>query len=204
MMLAIFALLVFTGAVSQGNVMYIDDFEIYPDSTVTVSLMMANSDSTRGCQLNLTLPDGLTLVKKELTSYAADDYRMNIFSSRDGNVWTLGMYPSERLCFPPADTAIMNLTFAAVSEFRGGQILLWKQRGANIDNKTIYFDNDTAIVTVPTSSLIGIPVDKQQNDERYFNLMGQPISAPDSVPVAICVTTRPDGSVDSRKVAMRP
>ena len=36
-------------AVAQRNVMYIEDFEIEPGGHIEVPLMMANSDSTRGC-----------------------------------------------------------------------------------------------------------------------------------------------------------
>ena len=62
-------------------------------------------------------------------------------------------------------------------------------------------EGDTTTVTVPQASLIGIPVDGQPVKDQYFNLMGQPITSPDVVPVAIQVTTLADGGHTSRKVA---
>jgi hypothetical protein len=62
-------------------------------------------------------------------------------------------------------------------------------------------DGDTTMVTVPTASLIGIPYDMPVQDQ-YFNLLGQPVSSPDSVPVAIQVTTGPNGERTSRKEAV--
>ena len=64
------------------------------------------------------------------------------------------------------------------------------------------FDNDTTIVTVPKASIMEINEDGLPASEQYFNLNGQPIVSPDSVPVAIQVTTRPDGRRSSRKVAV--
>lgn len=203
MMLVVLAMAVAMSAVSQRNVMYIDDFEIYPDSTVVVPLMLANSDSTRGVELKMTLPDGLTLTAKQLTDYAEEEYGMVFFGGLSNGVWSLGMYPPGRVSFPPADTAIMTLQFTAAPDFKGGEIILWKQHGSTMSSKTIYFDSDTALVTVPTSSLIGIPMDSRQDSELFFNLMGQPIASPDSVPVAIQVVTDQAGRRSSHKVSVK-
>lgn len=203
-MLTVLAMTMAMGAMSQRNVMYINDFEIYPDSTVTVPLMLANSDSTRGVELKMTLPQGLSLSGKDLTSYAEDEYGMVFFGGLKGDVWSLGMYPAIRTAFPPADTAIMTLQFTAAPGFTGGEIVLWKQHGSTMESRTIYFDSDTALVTVPQSSLIGIPMDSRDGDDSlYFNLMGQPITSPDTVPVAIEVTTDAAGRRTSHKVTVR-
>ena len=80
---------------------------------------------------------------------------------------------------------------------------VWKVIGSTIDNVAFPIDGDTALVTVPTSSLLNIPYDQPPVREQYFNLMGNPIQSPDTVPVAIEVITRPDGSCTSRKIAVR-
>ena len=187
-------------ATAQTNRIYIEDFEIHPDSTAVVPVMLANEEPTRGLQFCMTLPEGLELMKYEMTALAKE-YEMQSISSFIDGVWTLGMYPMDRVCLPPDTVAVYMLTFAAAPEFKGGQIRVWKCRGSTIDNVTIWMGDDTTTVTVPTSALVGIPVDSQQDLDMYFNLMGQPISSPDSVPVAIEVTTRPDGIQTSRKVA---
>ena len=73
---AILALMMALGALAQRNVVYIEDFEICPDSTVTLPVMMANSDPTRGIQFNMSLPLGLNLIEKELTEYSLEKYFM--------------------------------------------------------------------------------------------------------------------------------
>ena len=164
--------------------------------------MLANMDSTRGIQFNITLPSGLRISECELTAYAKE-YDMHIFENNNGGVLTIGMYPFSRVCFPPDTMAVMTINFEAMTDFKGGEIFLWKCRGSTMENTTIFIGDDTTTVTVPSSSLIGIPIDQKTDDELYFNLLGQPIPSADSVPVAVQVSTRPDGTISSRKVAKR-
>ena len=199
--LAIMAVIVAMAAMAQRNVVYIEDFEIEPGNSITVPLMMANCDSTRGIQVNLTLPEGLRLIDRELTQYSRE-YDMEPFGNYKNGVWTIGMIPSHKVCFPPADTAIMELTFNALPEFNGGEIIVWRQRGATMNNKTIFFDDDTTTVTVPQASIIELKQQEQPVDEHFFNMEGQPIQSLDSVPMAIQVATWPDGRRSSRKVAV--
>jgi len=202
-MITLMSVLMAMNMLADGNRIYIDDFEISSDTTVWMPVMLANVDSTRGLQFNLTLPAGLNLKTYRMIESIEEEYGMSLFSShRNDSVWTLGMYPMGRICLPPDTIAVMMLEFAADPEFKGGNILVWKCRGSTIDNMTIYIDDDTTHVTVPKSSLMGIPVDKKQGVEEYFNLMGQRIASPDSVPVALCVTTEPNGKRTCRKVAV--
>lgn len=198
-MMIILAAVFTLAAVAQRNRIYIEDFEIYPDSTITVPVMLANMDSTRGIQFNITLPSGLKILECNLTPYA-DEYDMFLFQNSTVSGTTIGMYPLSRVCFPPDTMAVLMIEFKAKSDFAGGEIVLWKCRGSTMENTTIIIGNDTTMVTLPSSSLIGIPIDKCPDGDQYFNLLGQPIPSADSVPVAVCVTTRPDGTIDSRKV----
>ena len=191
-------------SVAQRNVMYIEDFEIEPGGHIEVPLMMANSDSTRGCQLNMSFPEGLRLTNYSLTSYSQDGYGMERFGNYKNGVWTIGMYPMERVCLPPADTAIMVLAISATADFTGGKIVLYRQRGSTIDNKSIFFDNDTTVVTVPQASIIDMQDNALPADERFYNLSGQAVRSPDSTSIAIQVTTLPNGDRVTRKVMARP
>ena len=203
MMVMMAALFTLAAVAQQRNRIYIENFEIYPDSSLTVPVMLANMDSTRGIQFNITLPSGLRISECNLTPYA-DEYDMNLFQQSNAGVLTIGMYPFSRVCLPPDTVAVMTIDFKAMADFKGGELFLWKCRGSTMENMSIIIGDDTTTVTVPSSSLIGIPIDQKTNDELYFNLLGQPIPSPDSVPVAVQVTTRPDGTISSRKVAKRP
>jgi hypothetical protein len=201
-MLTLMAVLASLTVTAQSNRIYIEDFEIDCDSAKMVQVMLANVDPTRGIQFNLRLPAGLSIEDYDETAYSRR-YSMSLTSSfvPDYDGYLMFLYPSQAICFPPDTMAVIKLTLAASHDFRGGDLLIWQCRGSTIDNETIYMDGDTTHVTVPTSTLIGIPIDQKPTEEQYFNLMGLPIASPDMAPVAIQVTTRGDGVRTSRKVA---
>lgn len=198
----IFAVLLALPVMSQVNRLYIDDFEIEPDSLKTVSLMLANESPTRGFQYTLTLPQGIYLDDAEVTSYSRE-YRMSISCNvLDEHSFLVFVFPSIRVCYPPDTAAVVNLTFGAASDFKGGIILIDDCAGSTIESQSFPVDGDTVQVTVPESSLIGIPVDKQPVKDQYFNLQGMPIPSADGVPVAIRVQTSADGRRDSMIVSV--
>ena len=76
------ALLSLAAVAQQRNRIYIENFEIYPDSSLTVPVMLANMDSTRGIQFNITLPFGLKISECNLTPYAKE-YDMHLFENNN-------------------------------------------------------------------------------------------------------------------------
>lgn len=203
-LMTILATLLSVNAVAQSlSRIYIEDFEIFPDSSVTVPVMLANVERTRGLQFYLTLPEGLQLGQSELTQYSIDSKMILTCRYSEKNAcYMIFIYPSVSNMYPPDTLAVMNMEFQASSDFKGGDMLVWKCRGSTANNRAIVYQDDTTTVTVPTASLIGIPMDKQQLREQYFNLQGQPIDSPLVTTVAIQVTTLPNGQRYSRKVAV--
>ena len=191
-------------ALAQSNRIYIDDFEIYPDSTITVPLVLANESRTRGFQFDLIMPQGLIVEEYKLNDYSTSHTMYISFRTVEANHFFVMIYPSARTTYPVDTTEVMTFTFAAQGGFKGGEIYLTTVRGSTINNTAFVMEGDTVNVTVPTTSLIGIPMDNHPVKDEYFNLQGIPIPSPDSVPVAICVTTQSDGRTNSRKVAVRP
>lgn len=197
------AILCVLTAISATNRVYIDDFEIDPDSLVTVPVVLANEDSTRGFQFDMIVPLGLSVESYQLTPYSLEFDMSASCRWNEGNIYVVFIYPPGPICFPADTMAVLNLTFAAESNFRGGNIILNNAWGSMIDSsRSFKIGGDTVAVTVPTSSLIGIPVDQQPVDEHYFNMMGQPIMSPADAAVAIKVVSLPDGRYDSSKVAV--
>lgn len=187
-----------------NNRVIVEDFEIMEDSALSVPVILVNEDPTRGFQFNITLPDGLVLEDCTIPEEVVDDYDMRFVCNYLPNdlCYQIIVYPGFRVCVDPGTIVGIYLEFTAETDFKGGQIKLWKVLGSTIDNETFPMDGCTANVTVPASSLIKVPVDKQPSDEKYFNLMGQPLSSPASAPVAIMVTTTPEGQLSSRKVSV--
>lgn len=156
-------------ALAQSNRIYIEDFEIFPDSVVTVPVMLSNVDETRGFQFNITTPEGLKVVGHRLSGITRD-YEMTLTfrkSEADG-CHTAIVVPHEPTCLPAGTAVVMTLKFKASPDFKGGEISLWKERGSTIENKTIIMGDETTTVTVPESALIGIPIDMQQSGELPF------------------------------------
>lgn len=202
--MTILAVLVAVSAVAQSpSRVYIEDFEIAPDSSIVVPVILANVERTRGVQFYITLPEGLSMIDRELTDYSLE-YKMTLSSpySEKNKCYMVFIYPSAGNMFPPDTMAVMTIEFQASSTFRGGLMPLWKCRGSTLNNTSIVYQNDTTIVTVPTASLIGVPIDQQPTEDQYFNLMGQPIDSPQCAPVAIQVITAPNGQRSCRKVAV--
>ena len=202
-MTRLLALVALSSVAQSETRIYIEDFEICPDSSVVVPVILANVERTRGFQFYITLPEGLTKVREELTEYSLENkMTLSCPYSEKNNCYMVFIYPSAGNMFPPDTMEVMTFTFKAESTFRGGIIRLWKCRGSTRNNTTIIYQDDTTTVTVPTASLIGIPVDKKPGKDEFFNLMGQPIDSPVSAPIAIQVTTLPNGQRSSRKVAV--
>ena len=166
-LLTFFLVLSSLAAAAQSNSIYIEDFEIVPDSVMEVSVMMANESPTRGLQLIVTLPQGLSLESSELTPYSKSQH-MSMVCEPKGDGYMVFVYSMNYVSYPVDTAAIVTLTIHAASSFKGGDIVISKAFGSSMENKTIPFDGGTATVTVPAASLIGIPIDQQSDDNRFF------------------------------------
>ena len=175
--LTLTALFVTVGAMAQSsNRIYIEDFEIDPDSTLTVPVMLANEDPSRGVQFYITLPEGLKMTDYDLTDYSRR-HHMAVscnFSSKN-NCYMVFIYPSLATCFPPDTVAVMTIEFHAPHDFEGGLMPVWKCRGSTMENKSIFMEDGITRVTVPQASLIGDPVDRKPAwREDFINQKDQP------------------------------
>lgn len=201
-MMILLALLVSMSAMGQRTRIYIEDFEIMPDSTVTVPVILATQDTTVGFQFNMDAPEGLLVKGIGKMPYLSELGMLLTHNKIDGT-YVVVAYSMDLVSCPPDTAEVVKIKFQATPEFTGGDVILWKCRGSATNGDPLTFDNDTVHVTVPSSSLISIPADGPAG-KQYFNMQGQPISSPDSVPVAIQVTTATDGTRTTRKVAVKP
>ena len=202
-LMAIFVVLLSLPCLAQSNQIYMNDFEIVPDSIMDFSLMLANESPTRGLQYTMKLPQGLFLEDMVVTAYS-QHYRMTISCNDLGNnSYLVFVFPNIRICYPPDTAAIVTISLRAASDFKGGDVLIVDCAGSTIDSQSFPIVGDTVHVTVPASSLIRIPMDQQPVKDQYFNLLGAPIHSATDVPIAIHVTTSRDGRRDCHKVSMQ-
>jgi len=165
MMAAVMALT----AMSQTNSIFIEDFEICPDSVALVPVLLANDDATRGLQFNMTLPPGLDVARCKLTDRSLDlDMTVLFDRDRQSRSCTVIIYSHKASSFDPGRDAVATLTIKASSDFRGGDIKLWKLRGSTLQNQSIIMEDTHCVVSVPQSALVGVPIDMQQEAEQHF------------------------------------
>ena len=166
--LTILSVLATLAVSAQSNRICIEDFVVDRDSVVTIPVSLANETPMRGLQFSMTLPEGLKVTGSALTKYS-EKYDMNLVCRQGSNGDQVAfVYPMSRVCFPADSVVIMTLDFAASADFKGGEIILSGAKGSTIDNQPVSIESDTIVVTVPASSLIGIPIDKSQDNGKFF------------------------------------
>ena len=146
-MITIVAVLATMSALAQGNGrIYIEDFEIAPDSTITVQVMLENVEPTQGCQFKMTLPDGLTLEEIELTKYSRK-LKMSQANNLKNGKWIVAVYSMNQTAYPPDNAAILAITLTALPAFEGGTITISKSQGSSQEFTTINYDDSSTTVT---------------------------------------------------------
>lgn len=135
-------------AVAQANRIYVDDFEIAPGATVQVPVILANQDTTRGVQFNVTLPQGLNCEEMEMTQYS-ERKKFILHNSLKDNTCAVMIYQIGMANFEPGNNAIVIMTLRADDTFKGGDLSVWKCRGSTMKTMTIFMDGDTATVSLP-------------------------------------------------------
>ena len=155
-------------AMAQNNRIYIKDFEIIPDSSVLVPVILANQDTTCGFKFNMTLPDGLEVEKVSMTDRIRDLGMKLEYHERNGS--SVVMIYSMQLAYCVPDTIeVLTIKFKADADFKGGEVSLWKCRGARTDNTGLILSDATTRVSVPERSLVGVPIDKKKEKEQFFD-----------------------------------
>ena len=153
-------------AMAQGNRVYIEDFEIVPGDSITMPVVLVNQDTTYGFQFGMMLPRGLEVKDIRLT----DNFDKLGFSMSHGmrnDNCMIMVYSLKMLFCPPDSVEVLEIDFSARPGFKGGDISLWKGRGASSDNQCIFLDDGTVHVTVPKRSLVGVPIDQQQGGTHF-------------------------------------
>lgn len=134
--------------VAQNSRIYLDDFEVAPGSTVTVPVLLANQDTTRGVQFSVSLPQGLKCVELNLSEYAERKKFISNYTVK-GNTCKVMIFQVGTASFTPGNNVIAMITLEADDAFKGGDVTVNKCRGSTMDNKSLLLDGGTAVVTVP-------------------------------------------------------
>ena len=136
-------------AVAQSNGrFFIEDFEIAPDSTVVVTVMLSNNEPTQGFQFNMTLPPGLNADNIELTKYSRK-LKMNVSNNLKGDTMIVAVYPMAHSLYAPDTAGVLTMEMTASPQGNGGNSTSGRAQGSSEDFKTINYDDSSTTVTVP-------------------------------------------------------
>lgn len=145
--ITLLAVLATTTALAQSHGrIYIEDFVVAPDSTITVPVMLENAETTQGLQFKMVLPNGLELEDIELTKYSRR-LKMNIAKNLKDDRWIVAVYSMDQTVYPPDTAAVLSLTMTALPEFEGGNITIMKSQGSSQEYTTINYDDSSTTVT---------------------------------------------------------
>lgn len=167
-LLTLLAVMATLTVAAQSNRFYIEDFELDRDSVISVPVMLANETAMRGFQFDMSLPEGMALDDSDLTKYSKGFDMHLVCRALPAGGYIVFVFPRSATCYPPATAAVVTLTFSASSDFMGGDVIISECKGSTMDNKSFTLDGDTTRVTVPASSLIGIPMDQTQDNGIFY------------------------------------
>lgn len=133
----------------EGSVVHLSmqSFKIAPGKTAQTTLRFESDKDFYGCQLSMTLPEGLILTDDGISVPAPLqrlDFSAYVSDLRD-NKYTLLTYSSSGYPFPAEDTTILEFTFKAESNFKEGAITL-------------------------TDILLSVPDEENENIDKDFKL----------------------------------
>ena len=151
-------------AAAQNSRVYMDDFEVAPGSSVTVPIILANQDTTRGVQFSVSLPQGLQCAELNLSQFAERKKFLLNYNVK-GNTCKVMVFQVGIANFTPGEITVADITLEADDSFKGGNITFKKCRGSTMDNKSILMDGSTAVVTVPKEGQGGFFLDAAPADD---------------------------------------
>ena len=147
LIITLLAAFISMAAVAQSSgCIYIEDFEIAPDSTLTVPVMLTNAEATQGFQFQMLLPQGLVVEDMELTKYSRR-MKMSLAKNEKNGKWIVAVYSLEQTSFPPDTAKVILMTLTALPEFEGGDITISKSQGSSLEYTSINYDDSSATVT---------------------------------------------------------
>ena len=140
---------------------YIEDFTIAPGETSTVSIMLDNETAYTAFQIDIYLPEGLTVEQEDgdyifdLTSRKGRDHNISSQLQVDGSIRVISYSPSIK-AYSGNSGALVTFSVTASSDFEGpASILLKNILFTTVAGIEIPFADESCTVTTPVTSLKG-------------------------------------------------
>ena len=152
-------LLILTAAVllpaSATDRFYIEDFEIAPGETRTVSIMLDNEAVYTAFQSDIYLPEGLSVGSISLTSRKNSNHIFSASILPDGGIRLL-CYSLQLKTFSGNSGALVDMVVTASEDFEAPATVLVKNSlFTTVQGVEVPFSDETCTVTLPTAVLLG-------------------------------------------------
>lgn len=156
------ALAVFVGLCGSANDrFYIEDFNINPGETLTVSILLDNEAEYTAFQCDLYLPEGLSVEQEDgdyifdLTNRKGRDHMITSQAQADGSIRVISYSPSIKP-YSGNNGALVIFNLAASSDFEGpATILLKNTLFTTVGGIEVPFADETCTVTQTATALRG-------------------------------------------------
>ena len=139
--------------VSGGDELFINYFSIAPGGAVNVPVTLETDSHYYGCQFDLELPDDLSISNGGVTvsdSLDASEYTVS-YSPKSENSYIFLLFSNNHAPFPTGLTDLLDITFQATRNFKGGTINITNIEFSADDgevDKGVGFDSTSCEVTL--------------------------------------------------------
>lgn len=136
-------------------------FTIEPDKTADTVMILNTENEYYGCQFDLILPEGLSIVTGGIMvteELKERNFSAGISDVKDDNSHTVVVYSSEDSIFPVGSNPILVFSFYASEDFNGGTItisnIIFSEAGENNKDRDVDFENTSCEVTADQTTYI--------------------------------------------------
>lgn len=144
---------------------YIEDFEIAPGETKTVSILLDNEIEYTAFQSDIYLPAGLTASNFALTSRKNSNHTFSTSILPDGGIRLL-CYSVKLKPFTDNSGALVTMDVTASEDFAGSAtVSVLNTIFTTVQGVEVSFGNESCSVSVPTAILIG-----DVNDDKTVDI----------------------------------
>lgn len=144
---------------------YIEDFEIAPGETKTVSILLDNVMEYTAFQSDIYLPEGLTASNFALTSRKHSNHTFSTSILPDGGIRLL-CYSVRLKPFTDNSGALVTMDVTASEDFAGSAtVSVLNTIFTTVQGVEVALDNESCSVSIPTAILIG-----DVNDDKAVDI----------------------------------
>lgn len=156
----------------------LESFEITPGGTVIENMKLKTETQYYGCQFDMELPDGLSIIKDEVV--VGDDLDSRDYAvacaSKTENSYIIILYSNNHNSFPQGTLDLVKIPFSASESFQGGTIKItnieFAADGGEVDNSVEFEPTECLVTLEGDTTLVGEIEDVREYPVDIYNISG--------------------------------